>query len=277
MKQQISAHTKTAWVTGGSSGIGFELTKRLLKDRYQVCIFAHAGIEEAVSQLQQISPYVRGFQIDVQNETSLEAAFNQAATEFGVPDLLINSAGISIAKSFDDMTSDEFQRQININLVGSRNVAHAALPFLYQATAQSKTPKLVFIASAAGLVGCYGYTGYCSSKFGVVGLAEVLRMELRSKKINVAVVCPPEVETPLVTEERKLGSKITAELKQLGGSLTVDQACKDIYAGIHSSEFMIIPSTQARILAKISRVLPNLYRGQIDKKLDKIIKKYQLS
>ncbi|OTG81545.1 SDR family NAD(P)-dependent oxidoreductase [Acinetobacter sp. ANC 4648] len=266
--------TKTAWVTGGSSGIGLELTKRLLNDGYQVCIFAHAGIEQAVTELQKISPAVGGFEIDVQNESTMEAKFAEAVANFGTPDLLINSAGISIAKNFDEMTSQEFERQININLIGSRNVAHAALPYLKQAVQQSKRPKLVFIASAAGLVGCYGYTGYCSSKFGVIGLAEVLRMELRSQNIDVAVVCPPEVDTPLVTEERKNGSPITAALKQLGGSMPVDTACKEIYQAIFSSEFMIIPGTQTRILTKISRVLPDLYRNQIDKKLDKIMQKF---
>lgn len=269
----MKKNMKTAWVTGGSSGIGLELTKLLLKDKYQVCIFAHAGIESAIADLQKISPAVCGFEIDVQNESGMQEKFAEAAAAFSTPDLLINSAGVSIAKNFDDMTSEEFARQININLVGSRNVAHAALPHLKQAVQQGKRPKLVFIASAAGLVGCYGYTGYCASKFGVVGLAEVLRMELRSQKIDVAVVCPPEVDTPLVTEERKYGSPVTAALKQLGGSMPVDKACKEIYTGIFSSEFMIIPGTQARILAKISRVIPDVYRSQIDKKLDKIFQK----
>ena len=269
----MKKNMKTAWVTGGSSGIGLELTKYLLKDNYQVCIFAHAGIEQAVANLQKHSSSICGFEVDVQNESILDTQFAKAVAAFEVPDLLINSAGIGIAKSFEDMTSEEFLRQININLVGSRNVAHAALPYLKQATQQGKSPKLVLIASAAGLVGCYGYTGYCSSKFGVVGLAEVLRIELRSQKIKVAVVCPPEIETPMVVDERKNGSPITVALKQLGGSLPLEKACKDIYNGIMSNQFMIIPSTQARILANVSRLLPNVYRSQIDKKLDKIMQK----
>ncbi|WP_234950527.1 SDR family NAD(P)-dependent oxidoreductase [Acinetobacter johnsonii] len=268
---------KTAWITGGSSGIGLELTKRLLKDNYQVCIFAHAGIEQAIGDLQKRSPAVCGFEVDVQNESTLDAKFAEAVATFGTPDLLINSAGISIAKSFEDMSSEEFLRQININLVGSRNVAHAALPYLKQTVQQGKTPKIVFIASVAGLVGCYGYTGYCASKFGVIGLAEVLRMELRSEKIDVAVVCPPEVDTPLVTEERKNGSPVTAALKQLGGSMPVEKACQEIYSGIFSSQFMIIPGAQLRILTKISRVIPDVYRGQIDKKLDKILSNLRAS
>ena len=139
----MKKNMKTAWVTGGSSGIGLELTKYLLKDNYQVCIFAHAGIEQAVIDLQKRSPAVCGFEVDVQNESSIIAKFAEAVTAFGTPDLLINSAGIAIAKSFEDMTSEEYLRQININLVGSRNVAHAALPHLKQAVQQGKSPKLV--------------------------------------------------------------------------------------------------------------------------------------
>lgn len=269
----MKKNMKTAWVTGGSSGIGLELSKYLLRDNYQVCIFAHAGIEQAVADLKKHSATVCGFEVDVQNESILDAQFAEAVAAFGTPDLLINSAGIGIAKSFEDMSSEEFLRQININLVGSRNVAHAALPHLKQIAQEGKHPKLVLVASAAGLMGCYGYTGYCASKFGVVGLAEVLRLELRSQGIDVAVVCPPEIETPMVIDERKNGSPITTALKQLGGSLPLEKACTDIYNGIMSTQFMIIPSTQARILTKISRLLPSVYRSQVDKKLDKIIKR----
>ena len=61
----MKKNMKTAWVTGGSSGIGLALSKLLLKDKYQVCIFAHAGIEQAVTELKKQSPSVHGFEIDV--------------------------------------------------------------------------------------------------------------------------------------------------------------------------------------------------------------------
>ena len=268
---------KTAWVTGGSSGIGFELSKRLLKDKYQVCIFAHAGIETAIVSLQKHSPAVCGFEIDVRDEHILETKFAEAAAAFGSPDLLINCAGVAVSKSFEDLSTEEFTLQIDINLVGSRHVARAALPHLKQATQQGKSPKLVLIASVAGLVGCYGFTAYGASKYGVVGLAEALRMELRHLGIDVAVVCPPEVETPMLAKDRQEGSPVTTALREIVGTLPVEKAGKAIYDGIQSSQFMIIPSTQARMLTKISRLLPDVYRNQIDKQLDKIISRLQAS
>lgn len=85
-----------------------------------MCIFAYAGIEQAVANLKKISPSVCSFEVDVQNESTMDAKFAEAVATFGTPDLLINSAGIRIAKNFDEMTSQEFERQININLWARR-------------------------------------------------------------------------------------------------------------------------------------------------------------
>ena len=88
-------------------------------------IFAHAGVEHAITDLQKYSSSICDFEVDVQNESTMATKFAEAVVNFGTLDLLINFAGISIAKNFDEMTSQEFERQININLIGSRNVAHS--------------------------------------------------------------------------------------------------------------------------------------------------------
>lgn len=98
------------------------------------------------------------------------------------------------------------QRDVEVNLIGSRNFSAAVLPLM--------TPgaQLALIASLAGLVPNYGYAAYSASKFGVVGLAGCLRLEYRPKGIDVCVVCPPGVETPMVTEERRSGDAVGLEL-----------------------------------------------------------------
>lgn len=275
------------WIIGGSSGIGYELAKRYLQAGDKVCIFAHDQIDEAVATLNEFaneskkgakhnenSDSVKGYEVDVTDTKQLAAVFNDAEQDFAAPDTVINSAGIAIAKSFKEMSEEEFKRQIDINLVGSRNVAYCALPHLKAARSNSKQrPKLVLISSMAGLVACYGYAGYCASKFGIIGLADVLRMELsKPEGIDIAVVCPPEVETPLVFEERKSGSPITTQLKQLGGSLPIEVAVDEILKGIRANDFFIIPGKQARKLYHLTRLLPMTVRGQVDKKLAKILK-----
>lgn len=267
------------WIIGGSSGIGYELARRYLEAGDKVCIFAHAQIEDSVKTLSEYtakpknaSDFVQGYQVDVLDSEQLSAAFLVANQAFDLPSTVINSAGIAIAKSFEGLSESEFIRQIDINLVGSRNVAFHALPYLKDAAATKMRPKLVLIASVAGIMPCYGYTGYCASKFGVIGLAEVLRMELTRKEgIDIAVVCPPEVETPMVFEERRVGSPITTQLKQLGGSMTVDVAVNEILSGIESSKFIIIVGKQARRLDRLFRMMPMTVRKQVDKKVTQIM------
>lgn len=276
------------WIIGGSSGIGYELAKRYLQAGDRVCIFAYDQIDEAVAKLKKAAnesktekkhnrdgDIINGYQVDVMDTKQLAAAFSEAVQAFASPHTVVNSAGIAIAKPFEEMSEEEFKRQIDINLIGSRNVAYCALPHLKVARDNSKQrPKLVLISSMAGLVACYGYAGYCASKFGIIGLADVLRMELSKQEgIDIAVVCPPEVETPLVFEERKTGSQITKQLKQIGGSLPVDVAVDEILKGIRGDEFFIIPGKQARKLYHLTRLLPMTVRGQVDKKLSQIIKK----
>ena len=116
--------------------------------------------------------------------------------------------------------------------------------------------RLVLTASLAGLVTNYGYSSYSASKFGVIALADVLRMELRPRGIAVSVVAPPEVETPMVLEERRSAPGATTRLKLLAGSLPLDPAAKAILAGIDRGEFLIIPSRRAKMAALLPRVLP---------------------
>jgi len=270
------------WIIGGSSGIGYELAKRYLQAGDRVCIFAHDQVEDAVSTLTEYAAkskkgteYIKGYQVDVLDTEQLEEVFRAAEQALSLPATVINSAGIAIAKSFEDMSESEFKRQIDVNLVGSRNVAYTALPYLKEARNENKQPaKLVLMSSMAGLIPCYGYAGYCASKYGVIGLADVLRMELSKQEgIDVAVICPPEVETPLVFEERRVGSPITKQLKQIGGSLSVEVAVDEILAGIRGNEFFIIPGKQARKLYHLSRLMPMIVRKQVDKKLAQIISK----
>lgn len=269
------------WIVGGSSGIGLELAKRYLQAGDQVCIFAHAEVDEAVQQLKksvknakQAEQNIQGYTVDVCNIAQIESQFADAEKSMSAPMTVINCAGIVYAVPFEEQTSDQFERQININLIGSRNVASVALPYLKQARGQGKhNPKLVLVASMAGVLGCYGYAGYCASKFGTIGLADVLRLELKSQNIDVAVVCPPEIETPMVFEERKIGSKITTQLKQMGGSLKVEPACKEIMAGIQSDAFFIIPGKQARVLKRLIGMFPMVARQQVDKQLAGILAK----
>lgn len=175
------------WIVGSSSGIGLVQAKRYLQAGVSVGIFAHDYIDEAMITLNKHRPKlkktkicvsdVQGYHADMLDTEQSTWVFDKAKISLDAPNTVINSAGIAIAKSFEETSEAGFQRQIHINLIGSRNVAYTALPYLKLTRHYSKQrPELVFIASKAGLFPCYGYSEYATSTFGAVGLADVLRM-----------------------------------------------------------------------------------------------------
>jgi 3-dehydrosphinganine reductase len=247
--------SRTVVITGGASGIGLRLGELLVARGERVAVLDRAVTPEALSRLRSAGGpggdgVVEGFEVDVRDAAAVAAAVEEVAAGLGPPRLVVNSAGVQLAKAFADLTEEEFRRVVDINLLGSRNVAAAALPHL------ADGGHLVLIASLAGLVPNYGYAAYCASKYGVLGLAEVLRLEGRPRGIVVSCVCPPEVETPMVVEERRTTLAPTQALKELAGTLDVDVAARAILAGIDRGTFLIVPSARAQTARLLARFLP---------------------
>jgi 3-dehydrosphinganine reductase len=230
-------------VTGGASGIGARLA----------ALLAARGERVATIDRDQHDAPAGGVALtaDVRDGEQVRAAVARAVAALGPPRLVVNSAGVQLGQAFDAFTDEQFEQVIAINLLGSRHVAAATWEHL-----AATRGRLVLIASLAGLVPNYGYSAYCASKYGVVGLAEVLRLEGRPRGIGVSCVCPPEVETPMVDEERRTELKATRALKDLAGTLDLDPAADRILAGIDRGDALIIPSARARGAVALARFAP---------------------
>jgi NAD(P)-dependent dehydrogenase (short-subunit alcohol dehydrogenase family) len=253
-----------ALVTGAGSGIGNRLAQLLLERGDQVIALDLKFSEQARSALTEIGPPVHIGEVDVRDGEAVKAAVDAGVSAIGPPRLAINSAGVVIAVPFEQTDEAAFRSIVDVNLYGSRNVAAAALPHLKHGG------HLVLIASLAGFVANYGYAAYCASKFGVVGLAEVLRLEQKPNGVEVSVVAPPEVMTPMVEEERRSGSKLTGEMKQFAGSMALDPAARAILKGIDAGGFLVIPSRQGRATRLLNQLAPKaLTHGISDRLLAK--------
>ena len=125
---------------------------------------------------------------------------NTALIEFGAPDILVSNAGIPCAGYFEDISFEFFDATMKTNVYGARNIVAALLPHM-----KNRDCQIVIVSSGAGLMGLFGYTGYGTSKFALVGFAESLRSELNRYNIAVSLVCPPEVDTPGLAMETKIG------------------------------------------------------------------------
>ena len=253
---------KCAFISGGGSGIGQEFARRLAQEGADVAIFNRKLAPSVIAELRRaaISPAQRfeSYSADVADESALQVAVGRAVAEIGAPDLAINSAGIQIAAPFESTTAADFNRVIQVNLVGSRNFAAAVLPHL------AGRSHLVLVASLAGLTGNFAYAAYCASKHGVMGLAAVLRLELKLKGIDVSVCCPGEIETPMVANERGTIHPITEALRTTAGALKLEPACDEMLRGIARRRYEIIPGFRPRLTAFLVRHVPKLMRRATD-------------
>jgi NAD(P)-dependent dehydrogenase (short-subunit alcohol dehydrogenase family) len=236
------------FITGGASGIGAKVTE----------IFAARGAHVASFDLVAAAPGGAGstaaslsYELDIGDAAATEVAFRQAAQVMGPPSIVFNSAGLGgFSRPFEEFPLDRFEQMVRVNLIGTRNVAAAALPLMRPGG------KLALMASLAGLVTAYGQSGYAASKHGVVGLASVLRVELKPKGIDVCVICPPEIDTPMSQEERLTRPPETTAMKLFAGVVDLDAGCRYMVERVLRGQFLIIPGRRARLAWAMQKLLP---------------------
>ncbi len=241
-------------ITGGASGIGRCLATQLVGQGASVAVLDLAIPEGLAGELAARRPEgsatVVARPVDVCDADALAAAVAWAVEQIGPPDLVINSAGISRNDLFAESRQADFERTVQVNLFGSRNLAAAALPHLRRGS------RLALIASLAGITGGYTYAAYASSKAAVIGLAKVLRLELAPQGIGVSVICPPEIMTPMVEQYATSMHPVTRALKDVAGTLPIEEACQEMLDLLATGRFTVIPGRRARRTARLARFLP---------------------
>lgn len=262
---------KTVYVVGGSSGIGLSIAHRMSSEGANIALFARAKepLELALNQVatckvsEEQKFYCR--QIDVSSNDQVEAVMSEAMSEFGIPDVLINCAGKVCPCCFEDATYQQFDETMKVNLYGARNIISAVLPHM-----KKQGGHIVNVSSLAGLVGVFGYTDYCASKFALIGFSEVLRSELKRYGVMVSVLCPPDTDTPLFREEIKTkpdeAKAITARTKLM----QPDEVTEVLINGIKKNRFLIIPGLEGKLVYIVKRLFPWLIEYMMDREIRRV-------
>lgn len=262
---------RVAYLSGAGSGIGLGFAQALIAEGCSIAIFDLQIPEQVLTRLKTMSKApsqsVVFYPVDITDPVGVDAAMASAHAQQGTADLAFNCAGLMRNAVFTELAYETFRQVIDVNLMGSRNFAASALKHF------SPQGHLVFMASLAGVVGSYTQAAYAASKFGVVGLAEVLRAEQKLCGIDVSVVCPGEIQTPLLDYERQHGSPVTRSLNAVAGGLTVDQAVVGILRGIQRRQFMITPGFKARLIRALARKCTSLQRWIVDRNLARSIRR----
>jgi 3-oxoacyl-[acyl-carrier protein] reductase len=184
---------KTAIVTGGAQGIGFEIARQFLEAGAKVSIwdYSEKALASAQAELSSYAAQLQTVQVDVTDRNSVTAA---AQNVIANPDILINNAGITRDKSFAKMTPEDWDAVIGTNLTGLFNVTKTLLE---KFNASSSHKRIVNISSVVGLYGNFGQTNYAAAKAGVIGMTKTWSKELGRKGFTVNAVAPGFIKTAM--------------------------------------------------------------------------------
>lgn len=186
---------KVALVTGAASGIGLATVERLAREGAQVlaCDINAALLETEAARLAQQGLKVSARVVDVTDVLACNAAVAAIVAQYGQLDVLCNVAGTLLIKHFEELTDEDWQRQMAINVNGVFFMCRAAIPHLLAVQGN-----IVNVASIAGLVGVPYGAVYSATKGAVLMFTKALAVEFASRKVRVNAVCPGSVMTPLV-------------------------------------------------------------------------------
>jgi 3-dehydrosphinganine reductase len=246
-------------ITGGSSGLGNALARRLIKKGATLALIARnkdklVSVKEELSALCENDQKVEIFPCDVSDHAAVEQAMKAIADSVGLPDILINNAGILREGYFEKLSLITFREIMDINYFGVLNCTKAMMPLFKQ----KGGGRIVNVSSLGGKMASFGYSAYCSSKFAVVGLTETLRMELKPGGIKMHLVCPGEFESPMAADLNTYRTAENRVVTQTVPVLSLDFVADEIIRGIQRDRYLIIPGRTARFLERLGRFFPSL-------------------
>jgi 3-dehydrosphinganine reductase len=247
-----------AVVTGGSSGIGLAVARRLGADGARVSVLAldDADLEAVRDRPPPGRHPLHVAPVDVTDRAAVDAAVAGAVAHHGPCDLLVTSAGITRPGRFADLEAVEFERLMAVNYLGTVWAVRAVAG----AMVARRTGSIALLSSFAALLGVFGYTAYGPSKYAVRGFAETLRAELRPHGIHVACVFPTDVDTPMLAYEEPLKPPETRALSAGATTLTADQVAAALLDGVARRRDDIYGDVRSALLGRVAQAAPALAR-----------------
>jgi NAD(P)-dependent dehydrogenase (short-subunit alcohol dehydrogenase family) len=209
-------------VTGAGSGIGRETAMAFSRLGAEVVIadLQEAAGERTATELRATGAAAHAYAVDVSDVASMEDFAKRVITDHGVPDVVVNNAGIGIAGSFLDTSAQDWKRIVDVNLLG---VVHGCRLFGAAMAERLEGGYIVNVASAAAFTPSRMLGAYATTKAAVLMLSECLGAELADSGIGVSAICPGIINTPITTATRYVGLS-EAEHREKASSISKQYA-----------------------------------------------------
>ena len=244
-------------ITGGTSGIGLATARLYAARGASVAVVGRDHVKlDAVATEIGAAP----IQADVADEVSLDVALTAYVEAHGVPDVVINAAGIVGVGEFTDLDSATYRAVIETDLLGTAAVCRFFVPLMIK----RGSGHIANIASVAGYMGIYGYSAYSAAKFGVMGLSEALRFELKPHGVRVHVICPPDTETPGLADEIRQRPAATAKISGNLKPVSPEYIAQALVRGIDHGKYYIVPGALSKFYFRLKGIWPEIYLSIVD-------------
>ena len=238
---------KSVLITGGSSGIGLALARQLVVQGAHVCLLARdvQKLENARQQLETLrvnaQQRIAVLAADVADNASLSPVLSNWIAADGVPDILINSAGVARPGYFEELTEEIFRWMMDVNYHGTVNTIRCVLPGMIA----RKSGQIINFSSIAGVIGVFGYTAYGGSKYAVRGFSDALRAEMKPKGIRVSIVFPPDTDTPQLAWEDQFKPFETRSISGTAKPISADKVAAAVLKAAARGKYAIAPGFEA--------------------------------
>jgi len=217
MLSSLRLEGKIALVTGGAGGIGSAVAADLSEMGAKVAIadFRREGLEAAAQRVEGLHL----LELDLRDIGSLADRFGAMKAAIGAPDILVNNAGLSIEQRFEDTSPEDWDAMFAVNLLAPMELTRLALPEMLA----RDWGRVVCVSSDAGRVGSRNKAVYAASKGGLIGFAKALALDVARRGVNINVVCPGPVDTPIfssvIDQHEGLRSRMasTIPIGRIGG------------------------------------------------------------
>jgi NAD(P)-dependent dehydrogenase (short-subunit alcohol dehydrogenase family) len=259
---------KVAVVTGAGSGLGRAIAVELVSAGARVAAvdIDTAGLERTSAVAEEYQGTCVAKCVDVSLRSEMEMLAEMIQSEMGAVDIVVNNAGVGVGGELKNVSLDDFEWIVGINLMGEVYGTRLFLPGMIE----KGSGHIVNISSLSGLVPLPFHIPYTATKYAVTGFSEVLATEVARYGIGVTLVCPGAINTNIIKHTRLPSEKTGAQQKflerfekTLGGGKQPDDVAKKVLSFVEKNKFLCLVGPEAYVLYNLHRLAPGLTRRMV--------------